>query len=409
MRIALVNNFFPPRAGGSAHFTEELAGEMTALGHDVLVVTAQGQGLAEPDRVHPFRVERLPSRSMPTNRLAFGYDLTWCTSPTNLRRMFELLDDFGAEVVHQQNQIFDLSLMSSVWARRRSVPVVLTIHTALIHTERLPSLALSALDRGVAKQFIRLADAHVVAPDIFMTEYAKRRYRVRDARLSNIPIGVNIHRFVGAGSGSVRAELGVGERPLVLSLGHVIPLRDRLALVEALPLLLRHVPDVAVVVAGQIYDDRFLRRARELGVEDAFLVVGRVPKDDVPSLVAAADLDCHDLQGLGLGTASLEVMATGTPVVAALREDNFPGLDLLDGEDLVIVPRDDPASLAEALRRLLQDKELRARIADNGRRFVLKHFSMERVSEQYLELYEQLITSWPRRGRWPRPRAAATG
>lgn len=409
MKIALINNFFPPRAGGSAHFTEELAAEMTAVGHDVLVVTAQGQGLTEPDRVHPFHVERLPSRSMPANRLAFGYDLTWCASAGNLRRMFRVLDKFGAEVVHQQNQIFDLSLMSSVWARRRNVPVVLTIHTALIHTDRLPAVALSGLDRAVAKQFIRLADAHVVAPDIFMTEYVKRRYGIRGERMSNIPIGVNIHRFEGSRPGAVRAELGIGDRPMVLSLGHVIPLRDRLALIEALPLLRRAVPDVVVVVAGQVYDDRFLQRARELGVEDSLLVIGRVPKDDVPSLVAAADLDCHDLQGLGLGTANMEVMATGTPVVAALREDNFPGLELLNWEDLVIVPCNDPSALAEALRRLLQDKELRTRIGDNGRRFVLKHFSMERVSEQYLELYQDLITSWPRRGRWLPPRAAATG
>jgi 1,2-diacylglycerol 3-alpha-glucosyltransferase len=189
----------------------------------------------------------------------------------------------------------------------------------------------------------------------------------------------------------------------------VIPLRDRLALVEALPGLRRAVPDVAVVVVGHIYDDRFVHRARELGVDDCLILLGRVPKDDVPGLVAAADLDCHDLQGLGLGTANMEVMATGTPVVAALREGNFPGLELANWEDLVIVPCGDHAALADALRRLLQDEELRARIGENGRRFVLKHLSMERVSEQYLELYERLVRSQRKRARWLRPRAGAQG
>jgi len=64
------------------------------------------------------------------------------------------------------------------------------------------------------------------------------------------------------------------------------------------------------VVAGKVYYDLFLRRAEQLGVGHAVRTLGAVPKDAIPHLLAAADLEAHE-QGDGLGTATLEAMASG--------------------------------------------------------------------------------------------------
>jgi glycosyltransferase involved in cell wall biosynthesis len=177
----------------------------------------------------------------------------------------------------------------------------------------------------------------------------------------------------------------------VLSMGHVIPLRDRLALVEAMPKLLAMYPDLVVVVAGRIYDDRFLLRASELGVDHALIMAGEISKDDVPHYAAAAQVEGHDLQGLGFGMASLEMLAAGVPVVSVVRADNYPTATFVDGEHLILAASNEPDVLASAIARLIGDPDLRRRVGAGGQRLIEEQFSMELVTKRYLELYQRAI------------------
>jgi glycosyltransferase involved in cell wall biosynthesis len=175
---------------------------------------------------------------------------------------------------------------------------------------------------------------------------------------------------------------------VILSLGHVIPLRDRLLLVRALPAVLREIPDARLVVVGRIYDTRFLELADELGVRDAIVANGEVPHDEVKDYVAAATIECHETQSYGLGTASLEIMASGLPVVAVVDDDNFPGFRLVDGQDIVVSPAD-PGALADRIVELLRDPVLRKTVAAGGRCLIIDHFEIAEVARQYVSLYER--------------------
>jgi len=395
MRIALVNNFFYPRVSGSAHLTAALARGLAARGHDVLVVTsAQGASAGEEWR-DGYKVVRFPCWSLPKTNLAMKYDVNFVTTPRNVRRLFELLDSFEPDLVHQHGQFFDLTWLTAIWARRRHVPTVLTVHTALTHTESAYAAILWIADQILVRPFIKVGRPTLVTFDQFMISYVRRRYRPAPGRLAVLPLAVDVDRF-GAGDGQrIRRDLGIGNRPMLLSIGHVIPLRDRLALVEALPRLTIAFPDVAVVVVGSIYDPRFLKRAEELGVLRHLILTGPVSHDEAPDFVAAADIESHDLQGYGLGTASLEVMGSGVPVVATVRSDNFPGLELRSWENIVIVPSDDPDALADAMARLLRDKELATRIASGQRQFVLDNFALPTVIAQHEKLYGTVIGAPP--------------
>jgi glycosyltransferase involved in cell wall biosynthesis len=390
MRIALVNNFFPPRASGSAHMTESLAAGLAARGHDVLVITASFADAPSDEQRDGYRVVRLDSWSLPKSKLTFRFDINFAFSPSNLRALFRVLDDFAPDVLHQHGQFFDLTFMSSVYAWRRELPVVLSVHTRLEHPSPMHGFVLWAGDVTLVRAFIALSRPDVVIMDEPMHRYVRRRYHIPETRMVPIPVGVEPLRFENVEGTEVRAQLGIGDRPVLLSLGHVIPLRDRLALVEALPLVLEKIPDLAVVVVGDVYDDRFLRRARELGVDDSIILTGGVPKDAVPGYLAAADVEAHDLQGHGLGTASLEVMAAGVPVVAALRADNFPGIRLRPNVDLVIVPLGDDRAFADAVVQLLEDHDFARRLAEGQRQLVLAHFTTDVVVERHVELYERV-------------------
>ena len=97
----------------------------------------------------------------------------------------------------------------------------------------------------------------------------------------------------------------------------------------------------------------------------------------MPDYLAAADVEAHDLQGYGIGTASLESMAAGVPVVAAVRPDNFPGIDLVSGRDLVLVPLGDDRRARRRGRRAAGDPGRRARIGAAGQRLVQQRFSID--------------------------------
>jgi glycosyltransferase involved in cell wall biosynthesis len=384
MRIALTSSFFRPKTSGSAHFSSGLAAELAALGHEVLVLTCTPGD--EGDDALPYRVVRLPALNADLGRFSYGYEIPFCT-PRAVRRLWRELRAFEPEVLHVNEQFFDLSVWTGLWGRRHGVPRVMTLHTAFTHNVRWIHTLLRVVDATVVSWTLALSDPTLVVIDKFMSGYAARRFPRR--RREFVPIPVRPGVFVGGDGERVRRELGLADRPVILSLGHVIPLRDRLLLVRALPRVLASVPDAALVVVGRVYDRRFLDLADELGVRSAIVADGEVPHDEVKDYVAAATLECHETQSYGLGTASLEIMASGLPVVAVVDDDNFPGFRLEDRRQL-LVSRSEPDALADAIVTLLRDGELRATVAAGGSQLILDRFQIRRVAEDYVALYERV-------------------
>jgi glycosyltransferase involved in cell wall biosynthesis len=323
-------------------------------------------------------------------RVAMNYDIRFTASIKNYRRLCKTLDDFAPDIVHLHGQFFDLSWMSTTWARRKGVPLVLTVHTALVHIRPVYSAILWLADMMVARPFIMLGRPDVVVFDKWITSYVKRRYRIPENRLHPILIGVDPTRFEAVDPQRVREQSGIGDRPLVLSLGHVIPVRNRVTLLRALPELRRRYPDVAVVIVGDVHDDAFLKEARRLGVDSSLVITGAVSKDEIPYFVAAADVETHDHQGYGLGTTTLEVMAAGKPAIVAAEPDNFPGLRLVNWENSILIDREDHTALARALIRVLDDPALGARIGAAQRTMILENFTMPKVASRHLALFESL-------------------
>lgn len=270
--------------------------------------------------------------------------------------------------------------------------MLLSIHTRLESPSRGYDFVFRALDRLLVRPLVSRWKPTYVVMDRLMDTYIHERYRPAAGKTVAIPVGVHVdpHLVERRGGAAVRERHDLGDRPVILSLGHVIPLRDRVLLIEALPKVVARFPDARLVVVGAVHYPRFLQRAAELGVEDSIVSTGAVPREQIASYLAAADIEAHDLQGYGLGTASLEAMASGVPVVAAVRADNFPGITLRDGENITLVPEGDPDALAEALCRLLADPELGARIGAGQIALVNEHFSIEAVSASHLRVLADL-------------------
>ncbi|GCE77696.1 glycosyltransferase family 4 protein [Cellulomonas biazotea] len=390
MRIVVVNNFYPPRVGGSSHLADALARGYAARGHEVLVVTAAYADAPAREQRDGITIVRLPSFALPETRLAVSFDISFATRPSLWRRLAAELDAFRPDVIHQHGQFFDLSWATGLYARRRGIPVLLSVHTRLENPKAHYHGVFRLLDALMVKPNLRVDRPRVVIMDVLMDEYVKSRYRGAYSGLEYIPVGVDPAWTTGGDGSVARAALGLADDvPIILSLGHVIPLRDRVALVEAMPRVLESVPDARLVVVGRVYYDPFLRRAEELGVAGSVVATGAVPKSSVPDFLAAASVESHE-QGIGLGTATLEAMAAGVPVVAPARKDNFPTIELGHREHLWFVPVGDSAALSDALVEALVDRELAARVGANAARVVQESFALERVLDQHLDVLAEM-------------------
>ncbi|HEY0888887.1 MAG TPA: glycosyltransferase family 4 protein [Nocardioides sp.] len=378
--------------GGSSHLSDALARGYAARGHEVLVITAAYDDAPAEEWRNGVRVVRLPAVMLPETKLAVSFDLSFATRPGLRRRLARLLDDFGPDAIHQHGQFMDLTWATGAYARRRGIPALLSVHTRLENPSARYHHVFRGLDATLVAPRLRRYRPNIVVMDSYMQEYIHRRYRGGWSELTPIPVGVD-PSWIRSGSAERGRELiGVGPGvPIILSVGHVIPLRDRLGLVEALPSILERHPDAVLAVAGRVYYDVFLQRAEELGVAHAVRALGAVPKSDVPHLFAAATVESHE-QGHGLGTATLESMAAGVPVVAWGRIDNFPGIPMIDGTHIFMCDTGDVAGLAGRLIRALDDPAATRLVGQNARAIVDEHFTLERVLDRHLEVLASMAS-----------------
>jgi hypothetical protein len=137
--------------------------------------------------------------------------------------------------------------------------------------------------------------------------------------------------------------------------------------------------------------------AAKLGVADRVRFLGW--RTDRGALLAAADICVLPSRWEPFGTVMLEAWAAGTPLVAAASQG--PSALIADGVNGLLVPVDDAPALTAAIRRLLHDPALEARLIDQGRADYQKEFTREAVTRRMIALYTAIIAERTGRGAPP--------
>ena len=155
-------------------------------------------------------------------------------------------------------------------------------------------------------------------------------------------------------------------------------------MIEALPAILDHSPDVRYAVAGIGPDrERLEKLVHKRGLGDRVRFLGGVSDHDLPafynlaSVYVGASRRAERIGVEGFGISLVEASACGLPVVAG-NSGGIPDA-VRDGETGFLVPPEDTAAFADAISRLLGDTALARRLGENGRRAVEAHFNWDRV------------------------------
>lgn len=365
MRLAIVSTdsgiaFGGPK--GAAIHLAELAGALAHRGTDVLLLVAEIAPAAQPP--HGVTLERLPGppKASAAERMA-GQDALACWLEGRLR-------DFQADALYER-----LALHSTAGAAAASglaIPYVVELNAPL----REEATTYRRLDQPeAADRFERLTLAS--AGRVFAVSRPLAAYALgRGAEAVEVlPNAVAADRF------PERAEPGA-DPPRAVFLGALRPWHGIETIAQAWEMLGADAPELLVIGDGPGRE-----RLAALGA----VMFGAVDHSAVPGLLAQAEIGlapyAADAPAYFSPLKLFEYLAAGLATIAA----DLPGVaDVVTPDCVIRIPRGDAPALAEAVRALSADPELRAAMGRAGRALVLERHTWERRADRVLEVAGEL-------------------
>ncbi len=378
-RIALLTYTTRPR-GGVTH-TLALGEALYAAGVDVRVVT-----LGDPD-VGFHRPVAVPTVIVPAPpKLDTLEERVFASIDALEAGLRELAD--GVDVFHAQDCI-----SARAAARVRDAGADVQVFRTVHHVDDFTTEALIDCQIRAIEEPDRVFVVSEHWRELLRTDYG------REARV--VPNGVDVARFADVGDvrrAELRMRAGVRDRFLFLSVGGIEPRKGSEFLIAAMGELCATLtpPPVLAVVGGHSFQDHrayreaVLDRAAEVGLDLGRDIVelGTVDDEELPHWYRAADALAFPSTKEGWGLAILEAQAAGLPVVSS----DLPVFNefLTEGVDAVMVPVGDAPALAAAMREVVEDAQLRTRLADNGHA-VAQRYSWAQSAARHAEIYRAAL------------------
>ncbi len=369
-RLLIVTNDFPPRPGGIQSFLHGVVSQLDP--EEVVVLTSRWRGWEEWDSAVDFTVIRqdtqvlLPTAGVRRQAVNIfgeqGCTDVWFGAAAPLGRLAPALRAAGAQ------------------------RIVATTHGHEAGWAAMPGA------RSVLRRIA--ADVDVLT---YLGDYT--RARLADAigehadRLRRLTPAVDTALFnPGVDGHSTRAQLGWGERPVVVCVSRLMPRKGQDVLVRALPEIRRRVGDVGLLlVGGGPSRSRLDGLVNEYGVGDHVAITGSVPFEALPGYYRAGDvfaMPCRErLGGLdveGLGMVFLEAAACGLPVVAGRSGGSVDAV--IDGETGLLVDGRDVGGVATAIADLLLEAPKAAAMGVRGCEWVAKEWTWEATTSRLKEM-----------------------
>ncbi|OQY21274.1 MAG: hypothetical protein B6I34_07565 [Anaerolineaceae bacterium 4572_32.1] len=384
MKICLISGEFPPMQGGVGDFTRELARALGAQGHEVHVLTS-GDASEESTAQKSYLVHRIVRN--------WGWGC--------LRTLCQWVAKHRPDAVNIQYQAAAYAMRPAIHLLPRQLrrladrPAIVVTY----HDLKVPYILPKAgfLRRQAVLELARRSDAAIVT-----NEQDRLALNRRLSSMTVIPIGSNIAVQPPAGYDRVawRARYDIGPDAFLLAyFGFLNESKGGETLIRALDKLDHN--SHLLMIGGQVGSSDPTNRAYLRHIQDLIARLelsrrvhwtGYTPPEEVSAGLLAADvcvLPYRDGASFRRGSF-MAALAHGRPIVST--QPLVPLPELRDGENLLLVPSDDPATLAAAVARLAADPALRQRLGD-GAAVLSRQFSWERIAARTAELFERLQKS----------------
>ncbi len=372
--ILFVTNDFGPRAGGIETF---IHGLIERLPHgSVVVYTSKQNGAPDFDKewLLKFGVEVIRDRSkilLPTPRVI--KNARRLIKERNLTRVA-----FGAAA--------PLGVMAASLRSAGAVRIVALTHGHEVWWSKVPpfSFAIRYMSRSI--------DVLTYLGDYTKGEIRKALSHENAKKLIQLAPGIDVDHFKPVNADSLRAELALRNKSVIVSVGRLVHRKGQDQLISALPKILERIPNTHLVIIGTgPYKDHLEKLALQLNVSSNVTFIGRINYSDLPRYICLGDIFAmpsrsrfFGLEVEGLGIVYLEASACGLPVIAG---DSGGAPDaVLAGETGLVVDGTQVDQISLACIELLDNPELRLRMSQKGRSWIVENWRWELWANKYSEL-----------------------
>lgn len=349
------------------HFLVPLMRGIRDRGHEVVGICADGPLLASV-RAEGFRIETVPMAR------SYSPRAQWRA----FRALLDLLRRERPDIVHGHMPIS--GFLARLAARAAGVPkIAYTCHGFLFNQpgpwwRRAMAFAMEWTGG-------RLTDLHMTVSDEEAADARRLRIHPRSIGIGNGRDPARFHPDADARA-RIRAELGVpAARVVVIVVSRLVRHKGHPELLAAM----REVDAELWVVGNRLASDHGEDLEPCFAASGLGLRLRRLGyREDVPALLAAADIFALPSHFEGLPMSVIEAMLAGLPVVAT--NVRGPREQVEEGRTGLLVPPRDVPALAAALRRLAGDSGLRAHMGQQGRARALARYDEARVVARTLDL-----------------------
>ena len=234
-----------------------------------------------------------------------------------------------------------------------------------------------------------------IALSFDLKRYLRERIGVPEGKISNICNGVDTEKFTPAGIQTkyvLPGGFSAADKVVIGTVGRMEEVKDQITLVRAFVRLAEHHPQGRERLRLVMVGDGALREPAAAILEAAGLAeIAWLPgeREDVPGLLRAMDVFVLPSLAEGISNTILEAMASGLPVVATNVGGNHELID--PGNTGLLVPRADPAALANAIQVYVDDAGLRRQHGANARKRSQDKFSIDTMVRRYQDIYDDLL------------------
>jgi PEP-CTERM/exosortase A-associated glycosyltransferase len=396
MRILHILDHSIPLHSGYTFRTAAILREQRKLGWETFHLTSPKQlnravTEEEVDGLHFFRTA--PASGWAARQPVLNQ---WALMKATERRLHEVAQKTRPDILHAHSPVLNAIPAIRV-GRRLGIPVVYEIRAfwedaAVDHGTSREGGLRYRLTRGLETYAVKRADAVTTICQGLRGDLLARG--LPEDKVTVIPNAVDIEKFSvgGAPDEAVKAQLGLAGARVLGFIGSYYAYEGLNLLLDALPLILKRVPDVRVLLTGGGPQEANLKQqAQTMGIADRIVFTGRVPHSEVARYYGLVDALVYPrlpmrLTELVTPLKPLEAMAQGRLLIAS---DVGGHRELIrDGETGVLFKAGDARDLADKTAGLLQATERWPQLRANARRFVETERNWAQSVARYQQVYD---------------------
>jgi len=383
MRILLVTPaYYPSSFGGIKNYVTVLSKELVKIGHNVTVYTSNAHDF-NTNMDHLIGEHYI--EGVKVVYLKNYFPRKYWHTPGIVRR---LIRDRGVfDVIHLNNNFSYMNFFVYLMARIYKIPIVFSAHGSL--TVRFRNILMKKLYNQLVSSLILSYASRAIA----LNESEKQQYidfGMDPSRIDVIPLGIVLKDFKPVHGSNYRKKLGISEGDiLILFIGRLHPIKGIEYAIKAMRYLVDEPYGVKLVLAGPCFGhyNHLVELVDKLELKEHVLFVG--PLYDREKLEALYGCDIFVLPSISdmFPTTVLEAAYCGLAVILSdgvLLSENIK-------REAAIVVRRDPKEIADAIKRLVKDKEYRLMLGEKAKRIVESDYSSEVLVVKTLKMYESVL------------------